>query len=285
MKQHLWVILFALALAAGKADAFVVFDGISGFNDKPDYSLDWKIENMQVPGANRLWGRGSKEDKRAKRWPPRQLGPAEEKRIRSVARRWKAEKLERVVLDIEHWRLEKSKDREEKNMDRFIKTITWVREEAPDLKVGIYAMVPQQGKNRILKKVSSRAHQYWLSENRRVARLAEHLDFICPVLYAQPKHMGRFETFARRLLAEASCYNKPVYPFVWPHYSLDEKDEKGRRKLGTHGPDHWKQMIEICKKYADGVIVWNWGRRQPWDPEFSWWKQVLEVAGPRNAKP
>jgi hypothetical protein len=40
--------------------------------------------------------------------------------------------------------------------------------------------------------------------------------------------------------------------------------------------------LELCRRLADGVVIWN-SEKKPWDPDAAWWMETVAfVAGLRG---
>ena len=100
---------------------------------------------------------------------------------------------------------------------------------------------------------------------------APHVDAIFPSLYTFYEDQNGWETYARETLQAARQFNKPVYAFIWPKYHPSNKTLKGQ-----YIPrECWRLELNTCRKYCDGVVIWNHEPEKNWDPAAPWWQETL----------
>jgi hypothetical protein len=126
----------------------------------------------------------------------------------------------------------------------------------------------------------------WHGSNRFNSVLADELDVICPSLYAFYDDAAGWEKYAVANIEEAYRYDKPVIPFICPHYH--HSNEKTRNTLIPY----FGRILDVVRERCDGAILWGgwWfgpkdlgkggdpGHPWPWDPNFPWLREVRRVA-------
>src|SRR5579859_181134 len=264
------ILFFALAASAVASD-FKVFDAIGGYKSRPPSSPE-KIEKLEVVYANSLWGQKPATET-GLIWPPKEISPTDEKRIRDLAKTWVREKITLVCLDIENWPVRGDDATVQESITQFKKILALIRQEAPDLKLGVYGAPPVRDLYRALKGSGSQAYQEWQVENDRLKPLAGLLDVIFPSLYTVTTDPERWKVYAKTNIEEAAKYGKPVYAFIWPRYH----DSIPKRAWTLLPESFWEMELQTVAKQADGVVIWDFGKGQVWDEQAPWWKLVLSV--------
>jgi hypothetical protein len=177
-------------------------------------------------------------------------------------------------IDIEAWRVYDIPDRQiDENIAKLGRVADIVRETAPKLQFGFYAVLPE---NVYWPLVDGTPDQLlrWRESARRTEVLARKVDFIMPSLYTfydSESDRAGWAKWARIVLTEARRYGKPVYPFIWPQF------HNSNEKLGGHPVpgDYWRMELEIVRQYADGVVIWG-GDSTDWDENAAWWQQTKQ---------
>lgn len=125
----------------------------------------------------------------------------------------------------------------------------------------------------------------WRGSNRFNSVLADHLDVICPSLYAFYDDEKGYLKYANANIDEAQAYAKPVIPFICPHYHHSNKETRN-----TMIP-YFGAILDLVRERCDGAILWGgwWfgprdlgqpgepGRPWPWDPSFAWLNELRRI--------
>lgn len=265
-------VLVAFILCVGAATAseptpkllppheFKVFDGTL-YRGKPDMTR-YGIEPIEVLYVSRFF-HNVPAAYTQQQLPDRRI-------VRRVAR--EASALKRpVIIDIEHWSLTGSDSSMRSNMAKHITVLQWLRNEAPDLNLGYFAILPEPAYGWALKSPGSREYDLWSADNERRSDLAPLVDAVYPAVYTYFPDRDAWVRYAIANLTEARRYGKPVYAFLWPQYSEANKDI-GLQFLPA---DYWRLQLETVRKYADGIAIWGgWGGVGPavWDDNAPWWQ-------------
>src|SRR5690606_31221657 len=151
-----------------------VFDA-TAYRGRPDLS-QFGLERIYVAGNEFFAGTWPNYDKRR----------ADEAATRALANKV-ADRGEILVINIEHWPTDirtASEAEVRETIDKFIELIQWLKEERPELEVGIYSMLPVRDYWTPVYHATrdpQRVHQ-WEEANRRLQELAEKVDYIFPSL-------------------------------------------------------------------------------------------------------
>lgn len=235
------------------ASRFRVYDMLI-YKHKPDLT-DLGMLPMLELGGN-LWSAGAPLDQIDE--------PAFTRTIRSI---YNYSGL--VYLDIESWPICNEPPAVRRaNIAKFLRAIQLVREEGPGLRVGLYSVVPAAEYAAFVRNDSARLTA-WNACNVLLEPIAAKVDFIMPSVYAYYDDADAWEVYATALIRGARRYGKPVYPFLWPEYH--ESNER-LRHTSLPGP-YWKRQLQVVRREADGVVLWNAWRRE-WDPTAPWWLET-----------
>lgn len=253
--------------------AFSVYDGL-GYKNKPDLTA-FGLKALHIAYTSEIWnGAAAREE-------------PDETAVRKLARKIPANVP--LVLDVEHWKIQgQSKDTED-NINKLMRIADWVHAENPNLKVGYFGLAPISNPWRELSYVRAadgprgsgsakvwEAYREMQGDNARMARLAFHVDFVCPVIYTFNNLNGAayensWDKMAVNAINEARQYHKPIYPFVWPQF-YDLKDSSGDNTFLPEG--FWKHELELLRGgNVDGLIVWASPtfRKAGWNENDPWW--------------
>lgn len=261
----LWLACCVLSPAAA-AGGFQVFDGTL-YRDKPDFA-NYGILPIEILYVSRFWPDTRAVDE-MERLP-------DEERVRRVAREARVKDVP-VVIDIEHWSLDGSEKEKRANLAKYTTVLQWLRNEAPDMHLGYFAVVPMGAYGWALKDPASVEYRLWQSENAKRADLASRVDAVYPQLYTYYPDRQAWVRYAVANLREARRYGKPVYAFLWPQYSERNK-HLGHQYLPA---DFWRLQLETAARHADGIVIWGgwdseqWGRAR-WDESAPWWQVTRE---------
>jgi hypothetical protein len=187
-----------------------------------------------------------------------------------------------VILDVEHWDLSDVGEATlERNIDRYVSMLETFRHELPNVRLGLYGMLPIRSYWIPVGGDPAKLRDWRLS-NQRLRRLGDAVDVIFPSLYAFYDDIDGWLTYASANIAEARCYQKPVFAFIWPQY------HKSRELIGGA---FWRLQLETIFKHADGMVVWSPAKgKQRWNPDAPWWLQTVDflesvgLAKPARAK-
>jgi len=204
-------------------------------------------------------------------WPGgHDRGEPHEQRVRAVARDLPTDVP--VVLDVEHW----STDLEqiEQTIDKLIQIVVWIKDENPDVKLGYYMLMPVREYWPVVNAEQFPGqHEKWKQRNRRMSRLAEHVDYIFPSLYTFYQDQPGWLKYARESILEARQYGKPVYVFLWPRYHGSNQEVGGQ----FIEPDFWQQQLITAGTLGDGAVIWDWAPNTEFNPDWPWWKKTVQV--------
>jgi hypothetical protein len=266
---HAALLMFAFIVPAIGAN-FKVLDGITGYKPEPISSPD----KLEIIYSDSLWGPKPTENAGLP-WPPKDLSPADEKRIQDLAKTWVEKKIPLVCLDFEDWPVQGDDATIRESIGKFKKVLDLIREAAPDVKVGIYGTLPVRDVYRAIKDPSSQAYQDWQVENERLKPLAQLVDVIFPSLYTMTTDPQIWKAFALSNLRQAKLYGKPVYAFIWPRYH-----DSIKLLAWTFLPKaYWEMELQTVKEQADGAVIWDFGKWKPWDEQAVWWQSTLSILG------
>jgi hypothetical protein len=245
------VLLNCRAAIGRGAQPFILFDGLS-YSGKPDlapYGL------VPIVWVGDLWG------------PGRSMDNPDEERIRSLFQRAKNQ-TGYFYLDIENWPLlAVSAAVRRRNIEKLTRTIDVARLAAPKARLGFYGILP--GIAYWPLQQHDAAYGEWLTVNREIAPLAEHVDAVFPSLYAFYDDLEAWKSYARQTLIEARRYGKPVYAFVWPEFHDSNLALRGREVPRAF----WRAELDLCAELADGIVLWGgWQRR--WSDSAPWWQET-----------
>jgi hypothetical protein len=248
-------------------EPFVVFDALL-YTGKPDLK---RFGMASMAGSGDLWRPGVSRD------------IVDERGI--IARvRYMAARAPSYYLDIEHWPvIGVPEDTIRSNIAKLIRVADTARATSPNSRFGFYGLLPQGAYWEIVLK-DTKALAAWHRSHELSRPLAGHVDFVLPSLYTFYEDRDGWAKTSREVLRAARQYGKPVYPFLWPEY------HDGSKLAGQAIPrDYWRMQLELCRQYADGVVIWG-GWQKQWDPKAPWWLETQEFLrrvrpGAANAAP
>ncbi len=262
--------LFPVSSSAAGAD-FKIFDGTAGYQNGPSF-INPKIKRLVVayessllsPKQKSINGVSSQDD----------LSIKDENRIRALAKTWKIKNIDLVCLDIERWPITGSDEKVLGTVNKFKKVLGWIKDEAPNVKLGIYGFPPTLDFPHSLKDPTSQSYKDWEVENKRMDPVAQMVDVIFPSLYSITTDSEKWKKSSITRLKESAKYGKPVYPYIWPRYH-----ELVKKLSHTYVPKtYWEMELQTVKEYADGVIIWDAVKKgQPFDAQIDWWQSVKNI--------
>ncbi len=193
-----------------------------------------------------------------------------EERVKNLAKSWKLKKIDLVCLDVERWPVQGDDQNVQKTIDKFLKIINWIRSEDPSVKIGVFGRPPVFDFFKASQSVDSKNYRQWQAENKRLVPLANSVDVLFPSLYTHTTDPKAWNVFALASLKEASNYRKPVYAFLWPRYEISGD----LYRIFLPQP-YWESELQTIREHADGLVIWDGGKGQPWDDKAAWWQTTL----------
>ena len=238
---------------------FRLFDSLL-FLGKPNLKA-LGFEQLEVTGSA-FWvgGRPGKEP--------------DEKAVRAYARSLLERGVQLVCLDIEHWPMYPHADSltVQGTVDKFLKIVRWMHNEAPGIQIGFYAMPPIQNYwTPVVGKLEDLMS--WNRHNDELMRLGSEVDVIFPSIYTfyDDPTGDSWRTYARANIEQARKYGKPVYVFLWPQYHDSNRTLRGQ----PIPAGFWRQQLETAFESADGVVIWG-GWKTQWNSKEGWWRSTLD---------
>jgi hypothetical protein len=186
------------------------------------------------------------------------------------------------ILDIECWDVRTLDDTiANKNIDKYILVIDTLKQARPDLKFGYYGVLPDRDYGApVSGNVGSIAQ--WEYRNKRLKRLAAHVDVVCPSLYTLTDSQAGWKVYATENIKRAREYSKPVYPYIWPQYHNGNVLLGGKNIPG----EFWQKQLELVYQQADGVMIWGGFNAQKefhgameWNENDLWWQVTRQFIG------
>jgi hypothetical protein len=204
-------------------------------------------------------------------------GPnANEAGVRELAREVAASGQNLVVIDNETWHFDirfYSRAVVDKTIADMKQLIGWIRDERPQLKIGIYGYMSQSDDHAsavwALGSAEAAAGDPWFQGNLQnfaesyadwqatsdyLRPLADSVDYMFPVLYTGITDMDAWERSAKSTIEDSRRYGKPVIPFIWPYYHEAAGPTLGVTEIPTAD---WQRELDLVREYADGVMIWN----------------------------
>jgi hypothetical protein len=216
---------------------------------------------------------------------------ADEQLTRDVARRVAA--MDRMlVVNIETWHTDVRTWGDavvSQSIAKYGEVLDWIRDEEPDLKIGLYGMFPLReyqpasfdyfyenhwgnpaDSNQFA--VQSRRLAELHHANDRLAELAAKVDVIYPSLYSFYSDQTQWGSFAEHMIAESKRYGKPVVPFVMGTYHPGANPSSLRGQ--NLSPEFWQFQMDTVRRLADGMVLFSSEEQlatamsQPWMQQF-----------------
>jgi glycosyltransferase involved in cell wall biosynthesis len=189
------------------------------------------------------------------------------------------------ILDIERWDV-RTMDNivANKNIDKYILVIDTMKKARPDLKFGYYAVLPDRDYGAPVSENIIRIIK-WEYLNKRLKRLATHVDVVCPSLYTLTDNQEGWKVYATENIKRAREYGKPVYPFIWPQYH-NMNVQLGGQAIPS---EFWQEQLDLVYQQADGVIIWGGFNTQKefhgpmeWEENATWWQVTKKFITDQN---
>jgi hypothetical protein len=233
----------------GDTIPFHVYDALL-YLGKPDLEA-FGLKPIRVVYESELW------------MPKENTRFADRHRVAAVARRIRDGSL--VCIDIEVWPLTGKDEVVRESIEKFKSVANWLRQGTKNATIGYYGILPMRDYWRAISGKSTYVHRQWIHENKAVEGIAETIDVVFPSLYTFYPDQKEWEKYAIENIKAARMYGKPVYAFLWPMYH-DSTNRKGQ----YISQEYWRFQLEVCRKYADGVVIWG-GWKERWDDNAPWW--------------
>lgn len=216
-------------------------------------------------------------------WPmnPNGSGPikgpvASESGVRSLARGVADSGGKLLIIDNETWHFDirfYPKEQVDKSIADMKQLIGWVRDERPQLKVGVYGYMSQSDDYAAsvwsgeIQELGQTPGWYannmpmfaervadWQATSEYLRPLADAVDYMFPALYTGTTDMNAWEAIAKNTIQDSRRYGKPVIPFIWPYYH----EGIGSALAVTPIPQaDWQRQLNVVRQYADGAVIWN----------------------------
>jgi hypothetical protein len=267
--------------AAPIVTSYTLFDSTS-FTNEPDLSA-YGMTRIYVTG-NEFWS-GT--------YPNYDMSKPNQTAVRALARKVYALG-QTLVMDIEHWPMDirtASDAAVQSTIDKFVQIITWLRDERPGLKIGVYGLAPLRdywtaknyleavdkapGSSWYAARLPSyrTAYQQWQAANDRLASLVARVDYLFPSLYTFYDDPAGWQYYAEGTIQEARRFGKPVFPFLQMYYHPSN---------ATIGGDElpravWRAELDTTRELADGAVIWG-GWQMNWNGNANWWKETKAFA-------
>ena len=256
------------------------------YRDKPDLVKRDGLRRIHVVYGTELWHGMAAAPKEPEEF---------QATLRRRAQEWEQTPDVPVVFDIELWQVSGDSAVVTATVSKFLRLVKWVREEAPDVKIGFYGIPPLRDYGNAIQGPASPKYQAWQAQNDRFQSLADQVDILYPSLYTFYEDVPAWQTYARANLSEAlrMAHGNPqrVVPFIWPRFHNSNKT------LGLQfiSPAYWQAELETVSQSGTGAVVWDSdsfntknGISAPpwWNDSAAWWQitQKFLSACPADAR-
>lgn len=244
------LVLLLTALSAHAKD-FIIYDRMD-YVGKPDLTAD-KLSKVFLVYESEL----VKPDPTGKR----KHGVLNEARIRELAKQSRREGYRTISTDIESWFAEKDGQLltpDELRTD-FSRMYQIFREENPRAVISNYGMPSEHlhGIRHYRPNVDNEAIlAKWRQVSKRRAPTAAISDYANPVFYITSPDLVQWEKDVKTAVDDIHQRfpNKKIIGYIWPQYYSATNSPYFKQFID---PVRWRKMLEISKKYTDGVIIWS----------------------------
>lgn len=239
------------AAAFAQAKEFVIYDRMD-YVGKPDLTAD-KLSKVFLVYESEL----VMPDPSGKR----KHGVLNERRIRQLARQSYREGYRTISTDIESWFANKDGQLLSPSELRndFARMYRIFREENPRAFISNYGL-PGEHLNAIRhyhpKKGEAELIAKWQQTNKRRHASAAISDYANPVLYITSPDIGVWEKDVKTTVEDIKKRypNKKIIGYIWPQYYSATDSPYFKQFIDAK---RWREMLEISRKYMDGVIIWS----------------------------
>jgi hypothetical protein len=222
---------------------------------------------------------------------------ANEAGVRQLAREVADSGQDLVVIDNETWHFDirfYSRAVVDKTIADMKEMIGWIREERPQLKIGVYGYMSQSDDHASLvwqlgSEEAAAGDQWyqgnmqhfaesfadWQATSDYLRPLAESVDYMFPVLYTGTTDMDLWERSAKSTIEDSRRYGKPVIPFLWPYYHEAIGQGLGLTEIPTAD---WQRELNLVREYGDGAFIWT---HDPVVGDEAWVGALLSTAAPQ----
>jgi hypothetical protein len=265
-------LLLAVVIVEGQSVSpkrpFPVFDA-TAFTQKPDLKQDG-LEPITVVYPAFMWDSNDETN-------------LPDKNRMSAFARLANQSTGVLVIDIEEWPLVGDPATVAETVKKYQTVTKWFKTPAPELKVGLYGVLPTRDYWKAIQGNGSPAYAAWQKMNDGVASIAPLVDVLFPSVYTFYDDRNGWQKYAIAQIQEARRLGggKPVYVFLWPQYHPSNK------MLGNSflPGDYWRVELETARKYADGIVIWCCSNRQAWNDKAPWWletQRFVKEVGPNQ---
>lgn len=140
----------------------------------------------------------------------------------------------------------------ERSIRWYAQTARLAHEALPKERTGFYGVAPITNYDAATTKETAK-RQRWYDDCARLKSIGYEVDAVYPSLYTTYEDSKGWQTFARRTIARARAFKRPVYAFLWYRYHNSSHPDTPFIER-----DYWRLQLETCAKYADGVVIWGW---------------------------
>jgi hypothetical protein len=189
---------------------------------------------------------------------------------------WAVTLTDTLVVDVEQWQMDiryASEAVVNQNIARFQNIIRWLREEQPNLKIGIYSLFPVSDLystiqynefreaaadpstgawHRAVLPAASTQFAKLQNSDAYLAGLADSVDYIFPAIYTSSTSLDMWRHYAEGTIFNARRYGKPVIPFLMPTYH-----QASNMNRAVVSPEMWQMQLDLMPQIADGAIIWT----------------------------
>jgi len=195
-----------------------------------------------------------------------------------------------ICFDIESWWLFKSYSGE--SVKKYLNVIKQFRIFNESKKVGFYGVLPYSDIYLYQYLVGNKQKDWmaqWNGINNGLSSIAKSVDIAYPSCYTRGSNKAVwFKTFLYQVnKIKALNPNLPIYVFIWPQFYSHDNAKINNTFIGY---DMWKFELEMCYKYADGIVIWsppyNLSTRSPlmWNSKAPWWIATQDFIKSYNLK-
>lgn len=177
-----------------------------------------------------------------------------------------------TVLDVERWSTGNADPQVRRaNVEKLVDMLKRVRDARGDLQYGFYGEAPTRTYWSLVDPNKRIQKGAWSADNDRLRTdLTPHVDAVFPSLYTFYDDLSGWELYARETLAEARKFGKPIYCYLWPQFHTSNVKLSGQYLSANF----WRLELETCRKFADGIVIWDHSPNIEWNPDAPWWKET-----------